>query len=388
HACVRPTPTRALVLQADADDGYRIDGSDDAARWVPIWEAGPVADAQGMVTRSYTVPAGEHRYLRLTANPGHGVLALAELQAFCVPPPAPGAGLRIMAAQPSVPFRFLVEQQARRKVVLGILALAEILLLGRMRRRETSRTALAALLLGGAAAALAFTWTFGPLGALPVALMVGFAALAPRFAPGCTRLARPGSTTGMGLVLLAAAAACAYPIFGAARRYRSVHWHDAAHYFLGAKYAPELGYENIYRCAAVAELQERRWPISPQRRVRDLRTNELLPFRSVVENPGECASAFTSERWEAFRRDVVFFQSQLGPQLWAEALADGGNTAPREWPGCGRCILRDRPADIAWVESLSHVDEVLYLLMLPLVLWRLGLAGGTLALLFLRLGLS
>src|SRR4029450_11108440 len=111
-----PTPIRALVLQADADDGYRIDGSDDAARWVPIWEAGPVADAQGMVTRSYTVPAGEHRYLRLTANPGHGVLALAELQAFCVPPPAPGAGLRIMAAQPSVPFRFLVEQQARRKV--------------------------------------------------------------------------------------------------------------------------------------------------------------------------------------------------------------------------------------------------------------------------------
>src|SRR4029453_5545501 len=69
-----------------------------------------------------------------------------------VPPPAPGAGLRIMAAYPSVPFRFLVEQQARRKVVLGILALAEILLIGRMRRRETSRTGLAALLLGGAAA--------------------------------------------------------------------------------------------------------------------------------------------------------------------------------------------------------------------------------------------
>jgi hypothetical protein len=382
-----PTPIRALVLQADADDGYRVDGSEDAARWIPIWDAGPVADAQGMVTRSHTVPGGEHRYLRLTANPGHGVLAVAELQAFCVPPLAPAAGLRIMAAHPEVPFRFLVEQQARRKVALGILALAEILLIGRMQRRETRRTALAALLLGGAAAALAFTWTFGPLGALPVTLMVAFAALAPWLAPGCTRLARPGSTTGMSLVLLATAAACAFPIFGAARPYRSVHWHDAAHYFLGAKYAPELGYENLYRCAAVAELQEERWPIAPQRRVRDLRTNELVPFRSVAENPGACTWAFTSERWDAFRRDVVFFQSQLGPQLWAEVLTDRGYNATPAWTWLWNAfILRDRPADIAWVESLSHIDEVLYLLMFPLVLWGFGLEGGTLALLVLGLG--
>src|SRR5439155_1199658 len=55
-------------------------------------------------------------------------------------------------------------------------------------------------------------------------------------------------------VTLAVAAALAYPNLGFFHvHYKSpIHWHETFHYFMGAKYLPELGYTRIYEATWVA----------------------------------------------------------------------------------------------------------------------------------------
>jgi len=64
---------------------------------------------------------------------------------------------------------------------------------------------------------------------------------------------------------LAAAAALAYPNFGFFHVYYKspIHWHETFHYFMGAKYLPELGYTRIYEATWVAGREARRLRADP-----------------------------------------------------------------------------------------------------------------------------
>ena len=92
------------------------------------------------------------------------------------------------------------------------------------------------------------------------------------------------------------------------------HLHDAAHYYLGAKYFDELGYENLYTAMLRAELETSPGTMSP-REVRDLSNNELVPMRVLLLRSDAVKAAFTPERWEDWKKDVAVFRDQLGPQF-------------------------------------------------------------------------
>jgi hypothetical protein len=190
-----------------------------------------------------------------------------------------------------------------------------------------------------------------------------------------------------GFGLLALAAPLAYTNFGVFAGYWSVHYHDAAHYFLGAKYAPELGYTRLYDCLATAAWQEQRWPVDAHQPVRDLRSNQLRPLSDTLKNGPLCMAGFTPSRWADFRRDVVFFQSQLHPAAWGALLTDHGYNATPVWTWLLRTtVLRDRPASLAWLHTLSHIDDVGYGLLLLCLLWGFGVRAGVLAALLIGLG--
>jgi len=165
-----------------------------------------------------------------------------------------------------------------------------------------------------------------------------------------------------------------------------VHYHDAAHYYLGAKYAPELGYTGLYRCLIEADVEEDRWPSSPNRPVRDLRTNRMVSQGALLAEGSACAPRFSAARWAAFKQDAMFFQSQLSRPAWEGLLADHGYNATPVWTWIFGPLVGSRPASASWLEALVHVDEVLYAILLLGLLWGFGLRAGAIAALVIGLG--
>ena len=371
----------ALLVQASAESHLLIDLSDDGVGFRPLWQSGAVAGA-GLRSRVISGLDGHGRYLRLRPLQGQGPVALAEVQAFCRKPPALDVELRTAVVAPDP--ADLVKWQASRKMVLGFLAIVALGLAWPARGRWWRGAAAACGVLAGG---LAVGFTFGVPGILSFgALGVAAGAIAWRqvrkgvLSPG--RLA-----VAVALVPLLLAGPLAYTNFGRWGGYRSVHYHDAAHYFLGAKYAPELGYTRLYACLAVASEEEDRWPAARPQTVRDLRSNVEVPLQTALDQGSGCSARFGAARWAEFRRDTVFFQSQLHPAAWAGLLIDHGYNATPAWTFILRTlILRDRPASTAWLETLSHLDDIGFALLVLVLVWGFGLRAGTLAVLIIGLG--
>ncbi len=378
-----PSTVRALLVQAGAESRLLVELSDDGVRFHRLWQSGAVADAAaGLRSRMASGLDGHGRYLRLSPLPGQGPVAIAEVQAFCRKPPALDVDIRsaVVALPPAV----LVRWQAWRKIVLGILAIFALWLSWPEGRRSGQ---VLASLCGVLAGALATFFTFGACGVL-VFCAAGLAAGAIAWRLVFMHKLSPRTLlAALALVPLLFAGPFAYTNFGRWAGYRSVHYHDAAHYFLGAKYAPELGYTRLYACLAVAAREENRWPgISPPV-VRDLRGNAEVPLQAALDQGKDCAGRFGAARWAEFRRDAVFFQSELHPVAWAALLSDHGYNATPGWTFLLRTlILRDRPASAPWLGALSHLDDVGYGLLVFVLVWGFGLRAGTLAVLVIGLG--
>jgi len=369
---------RAALLQASAEATVLVELSADQVHWVPLWQGVPLGSAEaGLRTRMVARLDGHGRYLRVRPAPGQGAMAVSELQVFCQRPPVLDVEVRSAVVAPEA--AWLVRWQAWRKLLLGLFGIGCFVLLWPGR---SERVQFVGSVLGASAGLLATHLTFGFVGTATLALSL---LVIGRWR--WRKVGRQALLQGVGLGLMALAAPLAYTNFGHFAGYWSVHFHDAAHYFLGAKYAPELGYTRLYDCLATAASQEERWPVDARQPVRDLRSNELLPLSATLKNGPLCTARFTPSRWLDFRRDVVFFQSQLHPAAWAALLTDHGYNATPIWTWLLRTsLLRDRPASLAWLVLLSHVDDVGYGLLLLCLLWGFGTRAGVLGALIIGLG--
>ena len=369
---------RAAFLQASAEATILVELSGDQVHWIPLWQASPVGFAEaGLRTRMVAGLDGRGRYLRLRPASGQAAVAVSEFQVFCHRPPVLDVEIRSALVAPAA--AQLVRWQAWRKLLLGLLGVGCLILLWSER---SIRVQLVGCALGALAGWLAVHLTFGWWGTVPL-LLLGL--LFGRW--GWRKVGRQTLLQGAGLGLLALAAPLAYTNFGTFAGYWSVHYHDAAHYFLGAKYAPELGYTRLYDCLATAAWQEQRWPSDLRQPVRDLRSNDLQPLSAALKNGPLCTARFAPSRWLDFRRDVVFFQSQLHPAAWGALLADHGYNATPIWTWLLRAaLLRDRPASLAWLATLSHLDDVGYGLLFLCLLWGFGLRAGVLGAWIVGLG--
>jgi hypothetical protein len=99
---------------------------------------------------------------------------------------------------------------------------------------------------------------------------------------------------------------------GAAVVLPAPHYHELFHYYVGTKYFAELGYEGLYDAAVLADHEDDPEHFAPQRAMRDLATNRIVPRSRAVARAAEIRAPFTPERWDAFRGDVdVFRQASL-----------------------------------------------------------------------------
>lgn len=176
--------------------------------------------------------------------------------------------------------------------------------------------------------------------------------------------------------------------FGYAKYY---HRWDQFHYYMGAKYFPELGYDGLYKCTAVAQDQMgvytyveegtgRPLPLDmskevrhPDKKIRDLGGDNLLVSpRPVLDAPEQCLSLFSPERWRAFQSDVAFFRSTVDKGYWEDMQKDHGFNPPPVWILAGKLLADLHPASTGYQQWLASLDILLLAGMLGAIFWAFG----------------
>ena len=152
-----------------------------------------------------------------------------------------------------------------------------------------------------------------------------------------------------------------------------IHDWDAYHYYIGAKYLPELQYTRLYDCTAVAE-QELALadPPSGLRLIRSLTTNELVPAATALSQPQRCRSRFSAVRWEAFRADIGFFKQRTRPDRWEQIQQDHGFNGTPVWAIAGYLLTNLGPATFAQLLALTSLDLVLLAVIWICLVWGFG----------------
>jgi hypothetical protein len=182
------------------------------------------------------------------------------------------------------------------------------------------------------------------------------------------------------IFVLAVAGAVSYPNFGLFHPGEGpIHHWDAFHYFMGAKYLPELGYSKLYEATYLAgrELGAFR----DVTYVRDLQTYAMRDVRTI-DGPAVRAR-FSPLRWQSFRRDLAYF----GPRIteWPGPLLDHGYNDPPPRALLLHLLVDRLPATPLTLALLTSLDYLLILLAFAMLAWIFGTVPTALALAFFAL---
>ena len=151
------------------------------------------------------------------------------------------------------------------------------------------------------------------------------------------------------------------------------HPSETFHYYVGAKYFPELGYTGLYECVAVADAEAGLDPdVLRGRPLRDLTRNALTTAEAVLADPTRCTSRFSTARWTAFRADVDFVRGLVPPRRWALFQQDHGYNATPAWTLAGQLATSTAPASHAQMRALWALDPLLLLALWAGALWAFG----------------
>jgi hypothetical protein len=177
-----------------------------------------------------------------------------------------------------------------------------------------------------------------------------------------------------------------FDFFNPNTRYRDYyHRHEFYHYYLGSKYFDEIGYDRLYTCTAIAEVEAGHGEEIRQRDIRDLGAKNLIvPMTEtfVFSDPERCKRHFSAARWQAFRADVAWFGSVSRGAYWDGMRTDHGYNPPPVWTMTGKLIASLAPAGDHFFKLLALLDVLLQLGALLLIGWAFGLRIMTIASVF------
>ena len=158
-----------------------------------------------------------------------------------------------------------------------------------------------------------------------------------------------------------------------------IHWHDTFHYFMGAKYLPELGYTRIYEATWVAGREL--GAFAPIRQVRDLAT--YTPRDVTTIDAAAVRARFAPARWQAFKRDLLVF----GPHIthWDQVFLDPGYNDPPPRALLLHLLVRWMPATPPTLGLLTSLDYAIVLATFWAVRRAFGGLAAALAFAFLAL---
>jgi len=333
---------RAVLLQADANDRYPLSGSLDGRTFAPLAEIQALSDVSGLRTRTEILSRPVTlRYLRLEPAEGDGFASVAEVAVYCdLPRPWP-PGLAVEPAPPPATNLWTYWNDRSSQAWELVLALLAIVLLAadvidaRRERQEGEppRKSWRRRLFGVAAVMAALT----------------------------------------------------YFNFGTFHFGKYVHTWDTLHYYLGAKYFPELSYDRLYECMAVADATNIEMPGLARRvehrTITNLRTNVLEPTTEILAHPERCTDHFSPDRWRRFTADVAWFRGRETPQRWEEISTDHGFNGTPVWLLAGSALANLGPASDRLILALTLIDLIYFLALAAVIGWAFGLRALAVALL-------
>lgn len=147
------------------------------------------------------------------------------------------------------------------------------------------------------------------------------------------------------------------------------------HYYLGAEYFDELGYDDLYVAALAADAEG---PNTWRRieRVRNLATLAVEP-RVLGELRYDPTAHFTAARWVSFRGDVVALQVHREPRQWTDIFRDRGYNPSPFWTVLASQLTTKLPAtSLAALKTLTALDLVLLVATFVLLGRSFGLAAA------------
>ena len=174
------------------------------------------------------------------------------------------------------------------------------------------------------------------------------------------------------LVVLAAAGFVNFGFFHVVQR-QQIHYWDAFHYFVGARYLPELGYTRLYEATYVAGREL--GAFAGIDRIRDLSSYQARDTRSI--DAGAVRARFTEARWRAFKEDLLFF----GPKIpdWRRLFMDHGYNDPPPRALLLHTLVRWVPTTPLTLAAVTSVDYILIAGALALAARAFGPLAGALA---------
>lgn len=151
------------------------------------------------------------------------------------------------------------------------------------------------------------------------------------------------------------------------------------HYYLGAKYFPEVGYFHLYTCALEADHESGgywTWILG----ARDLQTYQMVPKAGLPPCP---RTNFTAQRWSEFSQDVEYFARKAPPTYFARLFTDKGFNPPPSWVALASPLARVLPISSGQVADIVFNLDLIAVFIGVLIIWRSQ--GGACALLIATL---
>jgi hypothetical protein len=160
------------------------------------------------------------------------------------------------------------------------------------------------------------------------------------------------------------------------------HHADNYHLFVGARYFPELGYDRLYDCTAVAEAEAGRAASVEKRRMRDLVSNDATRGGAALADRDACKRHFSEPRWQAFRRDVEWFRRHMSQKQWLRTQMDHGYNSTPAWGVLAIPLANLAPASEGQLLLLTLIDPLLLLAMWACITWAFGWRAACVAAVF------
>lgn len=352
---------RSMLVQADANDTYLVEGSSDGIGFARLGEIPRLDGQHGLRSRAFRLEAPPLRFLRLSTSSGDGRASISEIQAFCVEPGRWQPRLQVIdtpvsrAPQGS---RGAWNDSSSRwwELALALLGLTLLLYDARSRQQQPQRRK-------------------------------------RRQKTASYSGERPRASRRWLFAVVGLVSALTYFNFGAFHFGSFIHGWDTFHYYLGAKYFRELSYDRLYDCATVADITAEatdtpaalaaRRAHAERRKMTNLRTNELESTAGLLAHPERCTTHFTPERWQAFRSDVAWFRNRESAGRWDDIFTDHGFNATPVWNIAGSLLANLAPASDRQILALCLIDPLYFAGMAAVLVWAFGIPGAAVGLLVL-----
>ena len=147
------------------------------------------------------------------------------------------------------------------------------------------------------------------------------------------------------------------------------HPSDLYHYYVGAKYFPELGYTKLYECTAAADIAAGLKAQVATREMRDLESNTIATTQAIIADPTRCTQHFSAARWAEYQHDIAWFRDRLSETQWTKIYVDHGYNVTPAWGIFGIAIANAVPSTGSWIIVATLLDWLLLAAMWGFV-WR------------------